>query len=577
MPLLPEILSLVMAATSNASPPDLLLQGGTVYESAQSPGRPASVVIRAGRILFVGEPGRARELSPSATVVPVAGAAVFPGWTDAHGHLLGLGKSLETADLKGAATASEAAARIAAIASKLPREAWAEGRGWDQNHWPGGSYPDARDLDVVADRPAVARRVDGHAIWVNGAALRKAAVGASTPDPAGGRILRRPDGSPTGVLVDNAMDLVTRAMPPSSTADFERQIVAAARACARLGLTSVQDASGYGPAEIDSLRRLAGRGELPLRIYATVSPEAANLAAALAKGARIGRGSDLLTIRAIKAYADGALGSRGAALLADYSDEPGNRGLLVTPPERLAEIARQARHTGWQLWIHAIGDRGNRVALDAFSSARQAEPKAPAGGDRPRIEHAQVIALDDIARFPRDGVIASVQPTHATSDMDWAERRVGPDRIRGAYAWRRLVNAGARLAGGSDFPVESENPLLGFYAAITRQDPSGKPPAGWRPEERLSRAEALALFTSDAAFAAFEEDRRGRIAPGYEADLTVFTSDPMRAPAGEIPSIRTLLTVVGGRVVHGPDSVRSSSPGAGAVPAEGTVPAGAGR
>ncbi|MEP6768293.1 MAG: amidohydrolase [Acidobacteriota bacterium] len=570
MPLSSGFLTLVMAAgASTAGPPDLLLEGATVYESAQSPGRLASVVTREGRILFVGDPARARELAPSAKVVAVAGAAVFPGWADAHGHLLGLGKSLETADLKGAATPTEAAARIAAIASKLPSEAWAEGRGWDQNRWPGGSYPDARDLDVVRDRPAVARRVDGHAIWVNGAALRKAGVGASTPDPAGGRILRRADGSPTGVLVDNAMELVTRAMPGPSAGDFARQIVAAARACARLGLTSVQDASGYGPEDIDSLRRLADRGELPLRIYATVSPEASNLRAALARGTRVGRGGDFLTIRAIKAYADGALGSRGAALLADYSDEPGNRGLLVTPPERLAEIARQARHAGWQLWIHAIGDRGNRVALDAFSAASQAEPRAPAGGDRPRIEHAQVIAVDDIPRFPRDGVIASVQPTHATSDREWAEKRVGPDRIRGAYAWRRLVKAGARLAGGSDFPVESENPLLGFYAAITRQDVSGRPPGGWRPEECLSRAEALALFTSDAAFAAFEEDRHGRIAPGFEADLTVFASDPMRAPAGEIPSIRTLLTVVGGRVVHGPDSMRSGVSGDGtrAVPA----------
>ncbi|MEO8191709.1 MAG: amidohydrolase [Acidobacteriota bacterium] len=568
MPLLSGLLSLLIAGAPvpSAAPDttDLLLEGGTVYDSARSSGHAASVLIRGGRILFVGSPAQARKRAPSARAVSVAGGFVFPGWTDAHGHLAGLGKSLETADLKGTPNPSEAAKRVAAVAAKLPPAAWAEGRGWDQNRWPGGGYPDARDLDAtVPDRPAVARRVDGHAIWVNGVALRVAGIGASTADPPGGRILRRPDGSPSGVLVDNAMALVDRAMPAPSPGDFERQIVAASRACARLGLTSVQDASGYGPSEIESLRKLADRGELPLRIYATVSPAAATLPAELARGVRTGGGNDFLTVRAIKAYADGALGSRGAALLGDYSDEPGNRGLLVTPPERLAAVALEARRAGWQLWIHAIGDRGNRVALDAFTSAREAEPKAPLGAGRPRIEHAQVIAREDIPRFAREGVIASVQPTHATSDMEWAEKRLGADRIAGAYAWRRLLAAGARLAGGSDFPVESENPLLGFYAAITRQDAAGRPAGGWRPEERLSRAKALALFTSDAAFAAFEEDRRGRIAPGFEADLTVFASDPMRVAASEIPSIRTLMTVVGGRIAHGPDGALSVPAGAG--------------
>jgi len=269
------------------------------------------------------------------------------------------------------------------------------------------------------------------------------------------------------------------------------------------------------------------------------------------KGVHIGRGDDFLTVRAIKTYADGALGSRGAALLADYSDEPGNRGWLITPSEQLDALARRAREHGWQLWVHAIGDLGNRVALDAFERARAAIPKADSGGDRPRIEHAQVIALSDIPRFAQVGVIASIQPTHATSDMPWAEQRLGPDRIQGAYAWRRLVNAGARLAGGSDFPVESHNPLLGFYAAVTRRDLSGKPEGGWRPQEKLTRPEALALFTSGAAYAAFEEDRRGRVAPGFDADLTILASDPMTVPESQIPSITTVLTVTGGRIVYG--------------------------
>ncbi|HEY6147442.1 MAG TPA: amidohydrolase, partial [Thermoanaerobaculia bacterium] len=395
--MLPVVWALSVLAAAPA-PAELRIEGAFVYERASASPRPASIVTRGGRILFVGDPARAREIAPAAAVIELPGAYVFPGWADAHGHLAGLGKGLETADLRGVPDAAEAARRVGAVAANLPAGAWSEGRGWDQNRWPGGAYPDARDLDgAVRDRPAVARRVDGHAVWVNTAALSAAGIGPETRDPQGGRILRRADGSPSGVFVDNAMNLVTKAMPAPSQADFERWIVAATGACARLGLTEVQDASGYGPADVASLEKLAAAGALPIRVYATVSPEAGSLEAAFRKGPRVGRGGDFLTVRAIKAYADGALGSRGAALLADYSDEPGNRGLLVSPPERLAEVARGAREHGWQLWIHAIGDRGNRVALDAFSAANKAVLRPPPGGDRPRIEHAQVIAPEDIS------------------------------------------------------------------------------------------------------------------------------------------------------------------------------------
>lgn len=548
--LLSAVSARVPSAVGTAS--DIRIEGAMVYEAPPWKARAASIVIREGRILFVGEPARAREVSPRASVLAFPGAFVFPGWADAHGHLANLGKALETADLRGARDAAEAARRIGAISAKLPAAAWAEGRGWDQNRWPGGAYPDASDLDAaVSDRPVAARRVDGHAMWLNTAALSRAGIGTATPDPEGGRILRRADGSPSGVLVDRAMELVAKAMPAPTEADFERHVLAASRACARVGLTEVQDASGYGARDIASLARLAAAGALPIRIYATVSSERPELEAALARGVRIGTGRDLLTVRAIKAWADGALGSRGAALLSDYSDEPGNRGLFVTAPERLDEIAVSARRKGWQLWIHAIGDRGNRAALDAFQAAEAATPRGPTGGDRARIEHAQIVAPEDVPRFAREGVIASMQPTHATSDMGWAETRVGPERLRGAYAWRTLLQSGVRLAGGSDFPVESENPLDGYYAAVTRQDSDGKPPGGWRSEERLSRSEALSLFTTDAAYAAFEENRRGRIAPGFDADLTVFAADPVTVPAGQIPTIRTLATIVDGKLVHG--------------------------
>lgn len=543
------ILSILPSAA--LSDPSLLLEGATVYASADAKPRRDSVLVRDGKIVFVGSAKRARQMDPDARVIDLTGSFVFPGWADAHGHLLGLGRALEIANLRDAKDAAEAARRVAEIASSLPAGAWAEGRGWDQNRWPGKSFPDARDFDaVLPDRPAVARRVDGHAVWANSAALGAAQIDALTRDPEGGRILRRADGSPSGVLIDNAVALIDKAMPKPSRKDFERRIEAAARACAKAGLTQVQDASAYGPAEIDVIARLSANGVLPIRVYATVSPEPKSLEVFFGKGTSIGRGKDLFTVRAIKSYADGALGSRGAALSADYSDEPGNRGLLVAPPERLKTLARQARQKGWQLWIHAIGDRGNRVALEAFEEARAAVPRAASGGDRPRIEHAQVVDPEDFPRFTKEGVIASIQPTHATSDMPWALDRLGPQRIVGAYAWRHLKKAGARLAGGSDFPVESEKPLLGFYAAVTRQDLAGTPPGGWRPEEKLTRHEALALLTSGAAFAAFEEDRRGRIAPGFEGDLTIFGADPMTVPEKEIPSIPVLLTVVGGRVAY---------------------------
>ncbi len=560
MPFL-AFLILTMIVPPGPEDPGLLLEGANVSLSAGSAPSPRAVLVMDGKIAFVGDPATARRRAPRAARVDLTGNFIFPGWADAHGHLAGLGKALEVADLKGAADAGEAARRIGKIAPSLPAGNWAEGRGWDQNRWPGLKFPDARDLDaVLPDRPVVARRVDGHAIWVNTAALRAARIEAATPDPEGGRIVRREDGSPSGVLVDRAAGLIEAVLPEASVGDFERRILAAANACAKAGLTEVQDASHYSPEEIAALGRLADSGALPIRIYATVSNEAKDLAGFFAKGPRIGRGSDFLTVRAIKVLADGALGSRGAALLADYSDDPGNRGLLVTPPERLDVLARQARENGWQLWIHAIGDRGNRFALDAFARAAAAVPDAPAGGRRPRVEHAQILASADIPRFAREGVIASVQPTHATSDMAWAELRVGPGRIAGAYAWRQLKKAGARLAGGSDFPVESENPLLGFYAAVTRQDLEGKPPGGWRREERLTRPEALALFTSDAAWAAFEEDRRGRIAAGYDADLTVFGRDPMAVAEKEIPRIPVVLTLVGGRVAYGQGLTAGKTP-----------------
>ncbi len=392
--------------------------------------------------------------------------------------------------------------------------------------------------------PVVLGRVDGHAIWVNEAALAAAHVTAKTNDPDGGRIERLSDGRPAGVLVDNATALVWNAIPESTPEEIAHDYRAAFEACARVGLTGVGDASGSNAEEIGILSTLAREKKMPIRVYATVGPK--NLDEAIAKGPfQEGR----LTVRAVKIYADGALGSRGAALLADYSDAPGNRGLDVTPPEEIRRLAEKALRGGFQVWTHAIGDRANRETLDAYRKALDAvHPADP----RMRIEHAQVLSLRDLPRFAKLGVIASVQPTHATSDMPWVESRLGPGRLEGAYAWRSLLKSGARLAGGSDFAVESENPLLGIYAAVTRQDLSGHPPGGWRKEEALTRAEALRLFTADNAYAEFAETRRGRIAPTFDADFTVLDRDIVseKTPDSEIPKAKVRMTVVGGEIVY---------------------------
>jgi predicted amidohydrolase YtcJ len=529
-------------------PPPLLLVGGTVHTVPGEPPVAAAVLVENGRIVFVGDAAEARKRSPQAKAIELPGAVIYPGFVDAHGHLLGLGQLRDNLELRGKSKEDILDLVKARVARAAPGEI-VMGRGWDQNLWKEKSFPTATELSAVSPKnPVVLRRIDGHALWVNQAMLAKAGLlGPDVPaDPDGGRILRDTAGKPAGVFVDNAMALVFKALPSADSAKEKRLFGLAFEACARAGLTGVGDASGDGRETIAALRELARERKIPIRVYATLGPLDPSFDELLEKGPFE---EGVLTVRAVKLYADGALGSRGAALLADYSDEPRNRGLVRTSPEKLEAIVAKCLRKGWQVWIHAIGDRANRFVLDAYEKAldvvRPADP-------RPRIEHAQVLAPEDLPRFAKLGVIASIQPTHATSDMPWAETRVGPGRIAGAYAWRQLVRSGARLAGGSDFPVESENPLLGFYAAVTRQDVDGRPPGGWGGEEKLTRAEALRLFTSDNAYASFTESRRGKVTPGFDADLTILDRDIASGslPAAEIPKARVLMTVVGGEIVY---------------------------
>ncbi len=543
-------LLLALPAAAFAADPAPLPDAGTVFRGAsvytawdETPRR-AAILVKGAKVAFVGNEAEARAAAPAARIVDLAGAVLVPGLTDAHGHLRSLGALRRMIDCRGI-TKEEILLRVRALSASAAPGTWIRGRSWDQNRWADTAFPTAADLEAAAPKtPVVLGRVDGHAIWVNAAALKAAGVTKATPDPPGGRIERLKDGTPAGVLVDNAMSLVTRAIPAPGSDEIRKDFAAGLEACAKAGLTGVGEASGSSIGDLAILESLAKEGKLPVRVYATVSPK--DLGAALARGPfTAGR----LTVRAVKLYADGALGSRGAALLADYSDAPGNRGLDVTPPEEIAKVAERAFRGGFQVWTHAIGDRANRATLDAYEKGLEAaKPADP----RPRIEHAQVIAPGDFERFAKLGIIASVEPTHATSDWIWAEARLGKDRVKGAYAWRTLLKAGVRLAGGSDFPVESEDPLLGVYAAVTRQETTGQPPGGWRPEEGLGRAEALRLYTSDNAYAEFAEKSRGRIEAGYDADFTVLDREIFApgTPAAEILKAKVVMTVVGAEIVY---------------------------
>ncbi|WP_373048073.1 amidohydrolase [Vulgatibacter sp.] len=507
----------------------------------QDENRPVAeaVAIAKGRIVAVGTES---ECAPHADGerIDLGGAVVLPGLTDAHAHVLGLGIFLAEVDLTGSASEPEVVERVARVAGQ--GAGWLRGFGWDQSRWPGGAFPHQRSLSAaVPGRPVWLTRIDGHAAWANGEALRLAGIDGATADPPGGRIVRDGSGAPTGVLVDTAMELVARCIPPFTEAEREARILAACAACARVGLTGVHDA-GDDAATLATLQRLDAQGRLPLRIYAMVDGGKAHTFEPWRE-----RGpwqGENLAIRCVKLLLDGALGSRGAAFHEPYADEPGNRGLTLFAPARFRELLRQSHEAGFQLAVHAIGDRANTDVLDGFAAV------GLRAADRPRLEHAQILRPADVSRAAGLGVIASMQPTHCTSDMPWVEARIGRGRMEGAYAWRSFLDAGACLALGSDFPIESPDPRKGLYAAITRQDERGHPPGGFHPHERISAAEALRGFTTGAAFAAFAEGELGRIAPGYRADLTVLDRDPLAVEPRAILDAAVLLSVVAGRVIH---------------------------
>ena len=546
------ILSLAPGVLEAQRAADLVLTNGRIYTVDITRPTASALAVRGSRIVFVGSDAEAKALTGSATrVVDLQGKTVIPGIIDAHAHLLGLGTSLRNVNLVGATSYAEVVSRVAARARTVKPGEWILGRGWDQTRWATNAFPTHEDLSrALPNNPVVLSRIDGHAVLANARAMELAGITASTPDPVGGRIIRDASGAPTGVFVDNAEELVSKAIPASSREEKRRAILAAIAECNRYGLTAIHDA-GQDAATIGIYEQLAQAGEFNLRNYVMLSDPGGRAAALrnpyLTRGPQNALYGGRLWVRAIKLYADGALGSRGAALLAPYSDEPANSGLLVSQPSHITMMAELGLRRGFQINVHAIGDRGNRIALDAIGSALNRIPRA---GHRFRVEHAQVISADDIPRFAQLGVIPSMQATHQTSDMRWAEARVGPQRIRGAYAWRSLLNTGVVIPNGTDFPVEEVNPMLTFHAAVTRQDPAGTPAGGWYPEQKMTREEALQSITIWAAYAGFQESVIGSITPGKYADFVVLDRDIMRVPDNELHGTRVLSTWLGGKRVY---------------------------
>jgi predicted amidohydrolase YtcJ len=542
--------------------PDLLVVAPVVTCDPARP-RAEAALVRGGVFVRVGSRRECERDAGRGALRIEAGGAV-PGLADAHGHVALLGRWRGEVACAGAGSADACAARAAERAREVPPGTWIRGNGWDQNRWSGGRFPTADALTRAVPRhPAALPRVDAHAIWVNAAALAAAGIDARTPDPAGGRILRDERGQPSGVLLDAAQDLVLDRIPPPGPRELEEALLRGLGELVRRGITSVHDA-GVPEDVLAVYRRLAAEDRLPLRGYAMLDGErpAAEIADAIARAreweqARRGRagarpppgalGADRLTVRAVKLFADGALGSRGAALHEDYADEPGNRGLLLTAPESLAARVAAVCAAGFQPAVHAIGDRALTVVLDALDAAS-------GGADicalRPRIEHLQIVLPRHLPRLVRLGAVASVQPLHLAADAAWAPARLGAgtERLRGAYAFRTLRDAGVPLAFGSDFPVVDPEPLAGLAAAESRASLDGPVLSS---EERLGRAEALAAFTTGAAYAAFAERRRGMVREGMDADLTLLDGDVGAGTVDELRALAVTHTIVGGRVEHG--------------------------
>jgi predicted amidohydrolase YtcJ len=542
----------------------LLLTNGKVFTADEQGTVAQAVAIDGERIVAVGTDAEIRRGYTAARTIDLRGRLVTPGFNDAHIHFLNGGLAMMRVDFNGATTLAETKRRIAEKARALPEGSWILGRGWDHTLW-GGQWPTRQDLDEVAPRhPVFVTRVDGHVSWANSLALERAGITRETRDPEGGELLRDAEGVPTGILKETAAGLVGRHVPQPSREEKLRALELALAEARRYGITSVNDAvSGYDTLEL--YRELLAKDRLTVRVAEWLSFETPVEELKRQRDEFNALKVDPLRIRitALKGFVDGTLGSRTAAMLAPFADDPANSGIPRRPPEELNRMAQERAAAGFQLTLHAIGDRANRMALDAFGTAIKQNPAVITGlpqmdvgssvtvsSPRHRVEHAQVVSPADFARFRELGVVASMQPSHAISDKRWAQERLGEYRVLGAYSWHTLRAHNVRVAFGTDWPVEPISPYLGLFAAVTRQSTDMEPAGGWWPQERISIADAVRCYTAEPAYASFEERDKGRIEPGMLADLVVHTRDLLTIPAKEILNTQAAITVFNGRVVY---------------------------
>ena len=543
------------AASLAASKGELMIFGGPIHTMANGQPEVEAVVVADGRILFAGSRQDAQGWTSADTrMLDLAGKTMIPGFIESHGHIMSFGYSLKELDLSGAATYSDMVAQVAAaVAAAQPGE-WIIGNGWHQSKWVTPPPVEVKGFqthgllsEVSPDNPVLLNHASGHAVMVNARAMQVAGIDANTVVPEGGEVIKDANGEPTGILTENAMDLAYRVVPPHTAAQHQAALSLALTELARNGITSFQDA-GSVQADLDAYRALYAQGKLSSRLWVMLAGwDEALLAEWLKKGPEIDADHDFLTIRAIKLVADGALGSRGAWLLKPYSDRPDWSGSASIPMETVLTVAREALQAGFQLCVHAIGDRANREVLDQFETAFHGQHSDA----RFRIEHAQHLSAQDIARFAQLGVIASMQGIHLSSDRPWAIDRLGIERIEeGTYVWRKLLDSGAIIINGTDVPVEPVNPIASFYALVTRKTLAGLPENGYEPSQKLTRPEALSAYTLNAAYGAFEENIKGSIEAGKLADFTILSGDIMTVPESELLDVQIEQTIVGGNTTY---------------------------
>ena len=509
-----------------------------------------TLVIKDGKVVKTG-PDSLKNSFPGATLIDANGKTLLPGLIDAHGHVIGLGENLSQLDVRGAKSVDEITAKLNEFAKD--KEGWIIGRGWNQELWSDTRFPTAADLDkVVSDRPVILSRVDGHAIWVNSKALELANINADTPAPAGGEIIKDEFGKPTGIFIDKAETLVTQHMPATSAQSVSNALDAAGKHLLSLGITSTHDA-GIDKTTWQVYKQRAELGTLPLRIVAMLSAASPDLNMML-KAGRYQDAQDFLSIRSVKIYADGALGSRGAALIEEYADRANHFGLMLETQQKLEQLFTLTFKSGFSANTHAIGDRANKIVLDAYQNVFK-----QTGGIllRNRMEHAQIVSPEDIPRFKTLKIIPSMQPVHATSDMHMAEQRLTDKQLKGAYAWQTFLEQGSTIAAGSDYPVELANPFDGLYSAITRMDHNQLPENGWRASEVLSREDALRAFTLGGAYAAHQEFKLGSLEQGKWADFILVDQDYFKVPIEQLYKTQVLQTWIAGTLRYEKDATKA--------------------